>query len=135
VLDAACAWKLGSLAVKLVAAASKLLDHEKLATFLEIGADSVEAREALHDRQWDVVRATAARLQTKIARNSDEWLRREFGSDPSGRADALAAIEALDDILPKCLPDGPSVTKENLDPKRIPVERTVPYAGYVVWVY
>ena len=46
-LDAACAWKLGSLAFKLLAGASKALDHEAVATFLEIGATSVEAGEAV----------------------------------------------------------------------------------------
>jgi hypothetical protein len=94
-LDAACAWKLGSLAFKLLAGASKALDHEEVATFLEIGATSVEAGEAVHDRQRDIVRAAAGRLQAHIERNSDEWLRAEFGSDPSGRADAAAAIAAL----------------------------------------
>ena len=58
-LDAACAWKLGSLAFKLLAGASKALDHESVATFLEIGANSVEAGQALHDRQRDIVRAAA----------------------------------------------------------------------------
>ena len=84
-LDAACAWKLGSLAFKLLAGASKALDHEAVATFLEIGATSVEAGEAVHDRQRDIVRTAAGRLQAHIERNSDEWLRAEFGSDPSGR--------------------------------------------------
>jgi hypothetical protein len=60
VLDAVCAWKLGSLAFKLLAGASKALDYESVATFLEIGANSMEAGEALHDRQRDVVRAAAA---------------------------------------------------------------------------
>jgi hypothetical protein len=119
VLDAACAWKLGSLAFKLLAGASKALDHESVATFLEIGANSVEAGQALHDRQRDIVRAAAERLQAQIERNSDGWLRSEFGSDPSGRADASAAIAALDDVLPKCLPDGLSVAQANLDPERI----------------
>ncbi len=118
-LDAACAWKLGSLAFKLLAGASKALDHEKVATFLEIGATSVEAGEAVHDRQRDIVRTAAARLQGHIERNSDEWLRAEFGSDPSGRADAAAAIVALGDILPKCLPDGLGVAQANLDTERI----------------
>jgi hypothetical protein len=53
VLDAACAWKLGSLAFKLLAGASKERDHESLATFL----------------------AVTERLQAKIERNSDQWLR------------------------------------------------------------
>ena len=118
-LDAACAWKLGSLAFKLLAGASKALDHEAVATFLEIGATSVEAGEAVHDRQRDIVRTAAGRLQAHIERNSDEWLRAEFGSDPSGRADAAAAIAALGDILPKCLPDGLSVAQANLDTERI----------------
>ena len=118
-LDAACAWKLGSLAFKLLAGASKALDHEAVATFLEIGATSVEAGEALHDRQRDIVRTAAGRLQVHIERNSDEWLRAEFGSDPSGRADAAAAIAALGDILPKCLPDGLKVAQANLDTERI----------------
>ena len=83
-LDAACAWKLGSLAFKLLATASKALDHEKVATFLEIGATSVEAGEALHDRQRDIVRAAAGRLQAQIEQSSDQWLRAEFGSDPFG---------------------------------------------------
>jgi hypothetical protein len=96
VLDAVCAWKLGSLAFKLLAGASKALDHESIATVLEIGANSAKAGEALHDRQCDVVLASAARLQTQIERNSDEWLRSEFGSDPWGRSDASAAIAALD---------------------------------------
>ena len=56
-LDAAIAWKLGSLAFTWLAGASKALDHESVATFLEIGATSVEAGEALHDRQRDVVRS------------------------------------------------------------------------------
>jgi tetratricopeptide (TPR) repeat protein len=119
VLDAALAWKLGSLAVKLLAGASKALDHEKVATFLEIGATSLETGDALHDRQRDVVRAAAGRLQAQIEQNSDQWLRAEFGSDPSGRADAAAAIAALDDILPNCLPDGLSVAQANLDAERI----------------
>ena len=118
-LDAACAWKLGSLAFKLLAGASKALDHEAVAAFLEIGATSVEAGEAVHDRQRDIVRAAAGRLQAHIERNSDEWLRAEFGSDPSGRADAAAAIAALSDILPKCLPDGLKVAQANLDTERI----------------
>jgi len=95
------------------------LDHEKVAALLEIGATSVEAGEALHDRQRDVVLASASRLQAQIERNSDVWLRTEFGSDPSGRADAAAAIAALDDILPKCLPDGLSVAQANLDTERM----------------
>jgi Tetratricopeptide repeat len=119
VLDAACAWKLGSLAFKLLALASKAVDHEAVATFLEIGATSVEAGEAVHDRQRDVVRSAAARLQAQIERNSDQWLRAEFGSDPSGRVDAAAAIAALDDILPRCLPEGLSVAQANLDAERI----------------
>jgi hypothetical protein len=119
VLDAALGWKLGSLAFKLLAGASKALDHEKVATFLEIGATSVEAGEAVHDRQRDVVRAAAARLQGQIERNSDAWLRAEFGSDPTGRVDAAAAIAALHDILPKCLPDALSVAQANLDTERI----------------
>jgi hypothetical protein len=119
VLDAACAWKLGSLAFKLLAAASKALDHEAVAAFLEIGATSVEAGEAVHDRQRDIVRTAAGRLQAHIERNSDEWLRAEFGSDPSGRVDAAAAIAALGDILPKCLPDGLKVAQANLDTGRI----------------
>jgi hypothetical protein len=119
VLDAACAWKLGSLAFKLLAGASKAFDHEAVATFLEIGATSVEAGGVVHDRQRDVVRSAAARLQAQIERNSDVWLRAEFGSDPSGRADAAAAIAALDDILPTCLPDGLSVAQANLDTERI----------------
>ncbi len=118
-LDAACAWKLGSLAFKLLAGASKALDHEAVATFLEIGATSAEAGEAVHDRQRDIVRAAAGRLQAHIERNNDEWLRAEFGSDPSGRADAAAAIAALGDILPKCLPDGLKVAQANLDTARI----------------
>ncbi len=118
-LDAAVAWKLGSLAFTWLAGASKALDHESVATFLEIGATSVEAGEALHDRPRDVARAAAGRLQTQIERNSGEWLRAEFGSDPSGRADAAAAVAALDDILPKCLPDGLSVARANLDTERI----------------
>ena len=118
-LDAVCAWKLSSLAFKLLAGASKALDHDLLATFLEIGAKSAEAGEALHDRQRDVVRAAAAKLQAQIERNSDEWLRSEFGSDPAGRLDASAVIAALDDVLPKCLPDGLSVAEANLDPERI----------------
>ena len=118
-LDAACAWKLGSLAFKLLAGASKALDHEAVATFLEIGATSVEAGEAVHDRQRDIVRTAAGRLQAHIERHSDEWLRAEFGSDPSGRADAAAAIAALGDILPKCLPDGLKVAQANLDTERI----------------
>ncbi len=73
----------------------------------------------LHDRQRDIVRTAAGRLQAHIERNSDEWLRAEFGSDPSGRADAAAAIAALGDILPKCLPDGLKVAQANLDTERI----------------
>ena len=80
---------------------------------------SVEAGEAVHDRQRDIVRSAAGRLQAHIERNSIEWLRAEFGSDPSGRGDAAAAIAALDDILPKCLPDGLSVAQANLDTERI----------------
>ena len=118
-LDAACAWKLGSLAFKLLAGASKALDHEAVATFLEFGANSVEAGEAVHDRQRDIVRTAAGRLQAHIERNSDEWLRAEFGSDPSGRADAAAATAALGDIIPKCLPDGLKVAQANLDTERI----------------
>ena len=56
-LDAVSAWKLGSLAFKLLAGASKMLDHELLATILEFGANSAEAGEVLHDPQRDVVRA------------------------------------------------------------------------------
>jgi hypothetical protein len=97
-LDAACAWRLGSLAFKLLARGSKLLDHELIATSLEIGANSVEAGEALHDRQRDLIRAAAVRLQAKIERHSDEWLRSEFGSDAAGRTDALAAIATLNDL-------------------------------------
>jgi hypothetical protein len=67
-----------------------VLDHDSVVTVPEIGANSVEAREPLHDRQRDVVRAAAAGLQAKIERSSDEWLRSEFGSDPAGRSDALA---------------------------------------------
>jgi len=119
VLDAAFAWKLGSLAFRLLAGASKALDHEAVATFLEIGATSVEAGEAVHDRQRDIVRAAAGRLQAHIERNSDEWLQAEFGSDPLGRADAAAAIAALGDILPKCLPDVLKVAQANLDTERI----------------
>jgi hypothetical protein len=54
VLDAVCAWKLGSLAFKLLAGAFKVLDHESIATFLEIGANSVEAGEAMRDTRADV---------------------------------------------------------------------------------
>jgi hypothetical protein len=107
------------LAFKLLAGAPKALDHEAVANFLEVGGSSVEAGGALHDRQRDVVRSAAAHLQAQIERNSDVWLRTEFGSDPSGQADAAAAIAALDDILPKCLPDGLSVAQANLDTERI----------------
>ena len=64
-LDAACAWKLGSLAFKLLAGASKALDHETVATFLDIVATSIEAGEAVHDRQRDIVRAATGRLQAR----------------------------------------------------------------------
>ncbi len=119
VLDAACAWKLGSLAFKLLAGASKAFDHEAVANFLEIGATSVEAGNVLRERQRDVVRTAATRLQKRIEQNADDWLRAEFGSDPSGGEDAAAAIAALDDLLPKCLPDGLSVAQANLDAERI----------------
>ena len=62
-VDAASAWKLGSLAFKLLARASRVRDHEPLATFL----------------------AVTERLQEKIERDSDQWLRSEFGSDPASR--------------------------------------------------
>jgi len=97
VVDAASAWKLGSLAFKLVARASKVRDDESLATFL----------------------AVTERLQAKIERDSDQWLRSEFGSDLAKQADALAAIAALNDILSKCLPDGLSVAQADLNPERI----------------
>ena len=96
-VDAASAWKLGSLAFKLVARASKVRDDESLATFL----------------------AVTERLQAKIERDSDQWLRSEFGSDLAKQADALAAIAALNDILSKCLPDGLSVAQADLNPERI----------------
>jgi hypothetical protein len=97
VVDAASAWKLGSLAFKLLARASKVRDDESLATFL----------------------AVTERLQAKIERDSDQWLRSEFGSDLAKQADALAAIAALNDILSKCLPDGLSVAQADLNPERI----------------
>ena len=96
-VDAVSAWKLGSLAFKLLARASRVRAHESLATFL----------------------ATTERLQEKIERDSDQWLRSEFGSDPAKQAGALAAIAALDDILSKCLPDGLSVAQANLNADRI----------------
>ena len=96
-VDAASAWKLGSLAFKLLARASKVRDDESLATFL----------------------AVTERLQAKIERDSDQWLRSEFGSDLAKQADALAAIAALNDILSKCLPDGLSVAQADLNPERI----------------
>jgi hypothetical protein len=118
-VDAVFAWKLSVLAFKLFAAASKAFDHKSVATFFEMDANAAEAGEALHDLQRDVVRAAAERLQAQIERNGDEWLRSEFGSDPSGQADASAAIAALADVLSKCLPDGLSVAQANLDPERI----------------
>ena len=96
-VDAASAWKLGSLAFKLLAGASKVRDHESLATFL----------------------AVTERLQAKIERNSDQWLRSEFGSELAKQVDALAAIAALDDILSRCLPDRLSVAQANFNPERI----------------
>ena len=96
-VDAASAWKLGSLAFKLLARASRVRDHEPLATFL----------------------AVTERLQEKIERDSDQWLRSEFGSELAEQADALAAIAALDDILSRSLPDGLSVAQANLSPDRI----------------
>jgi hypothetical protein len=97
VVDAASAWKLGSLAFRLLARTSRVRDHESLATFL----------------------AVTERLQEKIEQNSDQWLRSEFGSELAEQADALAAIAALDDILSRCLPDGLSVAQANLSPDRI----------------
>ena len=96
-VDAASAWKLGSLAFKLLARASGVRDHEPLATFL----------------------AVTERLQEKIERDSDQWLRSEFGSELAKQADALVAIAALDDILSRSLPDGLSVAQANLSPDRI----------------
>ena len=90
-VDAVFAWKLSVLAFKLFAAASKAFDHKSVATFFEMDANAAEAGEALHDLQRDVVRAAAERLQAQIERNGDEWLRSEFGSDPSGQADASAS--------------------------------------------
>ncbi|HEY1363700.1 MAG TPA: tetratricopeptide repeat protein, partial [Xanthobacteraceae bacterium] len=118
-LEAACAWKLGSLALKLLAGASKVLDHKSVADFLELGATSAEAANTVRERRCDVVQAAAARLQRRIEQNVDAWLRAEFGADPAGRDDATAAIAALDDILPKCLPDSLSVARANLDAERI----------------
>jgi hypothetical protein len=60
-VDAASAWKLGSLAFKLLARAS-----------------GVRASPA-------TVLAVTERLQEKIERDSDQWLRSEFGSDPASR--------------------------------------------------
>ena len=72
-------------------------DHESPATFL----------------------AVTERLQEKIERDSDQWLRSEFGSELAEQADALAAIAALDDILSRSLPDGLSVAQANFNPERI----------------
>ena len=96
-VDATSAWQLGSLAFRLLARASRVRDDESLATFL----------------------AVTEALQAKIERNSDQWLRSEFGPDLAKQADALAAIAALDDILFKCLPDERSVAQANLNPERI----------------
>jgi hypothetical protein len=65
------------------------------------GSEQCPSGDLVHDRQRDVVRAAAARLQAQIERNSDEWLRSEFGSDVSGQADASATVAALGDVLSK----------------------------------
>ncbi len=59
-----------ALAFKLLAGASKALDHEAVANFLEIGATSIEAGNTLRERQRDIVRAAAIRLQGEIARKT-----------------------------------------------------------------
>ena len=75
-LDAACAWKLGSLAFKLLAGASKALDHEAVATFLV----AVENPDAVRPRRRHFVNDTTAstrkagqRESTSLCRSRSNW--------------------------------------------------------------
>jgi tetratricopeptide (TPR) repeat protein len=111
--------KLGAWACTAVAAALHAGGLEFASLLAEVGSHTLEVGEALKDRPRDVVRKAAERFAKRIEREHRDWLIREFGSDPSGRAEMTGLLAALPDVLADTLPDRLTVAHANLDARAI----------------
>jgi tetratricopeptide (TPR) repeat protein len=126
--DLACYAKLASWACTAASFALKSADLDDAALLADLGARSIEAGHALHDRPRDVVRKAADRLAKRLERDHRAWLEHEFGADTLARQDIEAIFAALDDVLQKTLPSAEEVAQANLNASAI-ADRVVERAG------
>ena len=119
-LESACVIKLASLACTLLAAGSKAFDFETASRLFDAGGHIADATLAFREgASRDAAKKAIGQLRRQIERDSGKWLEHEFAGDPAGRTDADAAIAALDDILPRCLPRATDIIAAKYDPNAI----------------
>ena len=118
-LEPACVIKLASLVCTLLAAGSHAFDFEFASHLFEVGDRTGEAASAFREGSRDIAGKAVERLRRHIERDYDAWLTQEFRNDPTGLADARAAIASFDFVLPRCLPDAAAVVAEKYDSQAV----------------
>ena len=95
-------------------------DFEFASRLFEAGDRTGEVALAFRETvRRDVADRAVKRLRGQIKRDYGVWLEKEFRNDPSGLADAQAAIAAFDFVLPRILPSAAEVVASQYDAQAI----------------